>query len=52
MDEIIEILKSIGFGDFKFRQTLFRPLDEIKSIEPVIEGYGKGSFVVVKARKL
>ena len=49
--DIISYLTAAGFRDFDFRQTIFQDLDKIKSIEPVKPGYGKGSFVVVKARK-
>jgi len=44
-------MKKISFRDFRFVQTVFHRLDEIKEIEPVKEGYGEGSFVVVRARK-
>jgi len=50
-DELVEIMKKISFRDFRFVQTVFHRLDEIKEIEPVKEGYGEGSFVVVRARK-
>ncbi len=50
-DELVEVMKKIGFRDFRFVQTVFHRLDEIKEIEPVKEGYGEGSFVVVRARK-
>lgn len=45
-------LKDAGFANLQFSQTLFEGLDEIKKFEPAIPGYGKGSFVVVKAEKL
>jgi len=44
-------MKKAGFSDFAFRQTLFRPLEEIENGEPVQEGYGKGSFVVVRGTR-
>jgi ubiquinone/menaquinone biosynthesis C-methylase UbiE len=50
-EEVIAYLKKTGFTDFHFKQTLFRPLTDIRDIEPVKEGYGEGSFVVVKAIK-
>ena len=49
--QIVAYLKEAGFNDFDFRQTIFRDLSEIKESEPVKEGYGEGSFVVVKAGK-
>jgi len=51
MDEIIFHLEKAGFENFNFTQTIFHNLAEIKDIEPIKEGYGEGSFVVVKAIK-
>jgi hypothetical protein len=31
------------FGEFAFRQTLFRPLIELQEVEPAKEGRGEGS---------
>jgi SAM-dependent methyltransferase len=45
--EILSFLKD--FRHVSALQTIFRPLDSIDSIEPVLEGYGKGSFVVIRA---
>jgi len=50
--EILLMLEENNFGFFEFRQTVFKSLDQIKSLENVEEGYGKGSFVVIKAKKL
>lgn len=47
--ELTEYLGMSGFRDFSFSQTIFRPLSEIDSIEPIKEGYGEGSFVIIKA---
>ena len=44
-------MKNAHLKDFNFRQTLFPPLNELKHIEPVKEGYGEGSFVVVRGFK-
>lgn len=49
--EVIEYLVRTNFRNLQFRQTLFHPLQEAERNELVIEGYGKGSFVVVKAQK-
>jgi SAM-dependent methyltransferase len=49
--EVTNYLKKAGFRDFGFSQTIFRPLKEIMSIEPIKEGYGEGSFVVIRARR-
>lgn len=50
-DEIIEMMKKNGFTGFITYQTIFKPLDEIKEIEEVEEGYGRGGFVVICGRK-
>lgn len=50
-EEILDNLQKAGFKDFRVVQTLFRNLKEINSIEPVKEGYGEGSFVVVRGIK-
>jgi SAM-dependent methyltransferase len=47
--EILSFLK--GFRHVSVLQTIFRPLDSIDSVEPALEGYGKGSFVVIRAVK-
>ena len=51
VDEVVSHLKKAGFKSFNFTQTIFHDLAEIKGIEPVRDGYGEGSFVVVKAVK-
>jgi hypothetical protein len=51
MEEVVFNLKKAGFQDLSFSQTIFHNLDEIKKIEPIKEGYGEGSFVVIKAVK-
>ena len=50
-EELLELLKKVGFKKFEIVQTLFHRLDEIKEVEPVKPGYGEGSFVVIKAVK-
>jgi SAM-dependent methyltransferase len=49
--EIIALLGKAGFHSFSFTQTIFRLLPEITSVEPVKDGYGEGSFVVIRAQK-
>lgn len=49
--DIVSHLEKAGFGSFGFRQTLFQPLDEMAEIDAVREGYGEGSFVVVRGVK-
>jgi len=51
-EEILTLYKKAGFSKFKIVQTVFGKLSEINSIEPVINGYGKGSFVVTNGTKI
>ncbi|SES84127.1 Methyltransferase domain-containing protein [Methanococcoides vulcani] len=51
VEEVVKLLKSSGFDDFYFTQTIFRDLKDIQYLEPVGSGHGKGSFVVVRAVK-
>jgi ubiquinone/menaquinone biosynthesis C-methylase UbiE len=51
VEEVLCYLKKVGFKDFNLTQTIFHDLEEIKDVEPPKEGYGEGSFVVVKATK-
>jgi len=49
--EAIEMLKAQGFRKIVAFQTLFHPLAEIKKIEPVKRGFGKGGFVAIAGTK-
>ena len=49
--EVIQILETTGFIDFSFVQTLLSEHEQIDIAQPVIEGYGDGAFVVVRAKK-
>jgi SAM-dependent methyltransferase len=51
VDEVVLHLKNAGFTRFTFTQTIFHTLREIREVEPVKLGYGKGSFVVIKGEK-
>ena len=51
VDDIIQLLVTGGFADLTFAQTLFSKLEESDLVQPATEGYGDGSFVVVRARK-
>jgi SAM-dependent methyltransferase len=48
---IAENLTDAGFYDFTFVQTIFNDPEKITSKEPVKEGYGEGSFVVISGKK-
>lgn len=52
VDEVVEIMKQSGFEAFAFRQTIFGNLSETDENEPVKDGYGKGSFVVIRGKKI
>ncbi|MDI3316283.1 MAG: methyltransferase domain-containing protein [Bacillota bacterium] len=51
--ELATALRAAGFALDGFRQTLFRPLEELEAPgsppEPVEEGHGRGSFVALRA---
>ena len=49
--EVVHHLKKAGFKNFNFTQTIFHNLAEIRDIEQIKEGYGEGSFVVIRAIK-
>ena len=48
---VMSELSRLGFKDFEFFQTLFHPLDEITKFESPRHGFGKGSFIVIRAIK-
>jgi SAM-dependent methyltransferase len=49
--EVEDHLRRAGFVDLTFRQTIFTPLAKVVTLQPSQPGYGRGSFVVVRARK-
>ncbi len=51
VDKVVSYLKNAGFSNFVFKQTIFKNLKEIKDIEPIQDGFGAGSFVVIRALK-
>ena len=51
VNEIVEHLARAGFVDFAFRQTIFGNPVEMEKADPVKEGHGEGSFVVVRGVK-
>lgn len=50
--ELIDILFECGFREPAIRQTLFKPLHEIETAEKPEEGFGRGSFVVVRTTSI
>ncbi|MFO7792089.1 MAG: class I SAM-dependent methyltransferase [Candidatus Saliniplasma sp.] len=51
VNEGVELLRETGFSNFKYTQTIFDRLDSIDAVEKPKEGYGEGSFVVIKGKK-
>ena len=51
-NEIIKKLEEYGFHEPVIRQTLFKPLSDIKVMERPEEGFSRGSFVVVRTRSI
>jgi hypothetical protein len=50
--EKVELLRATGFDDFVFYQTLTRhPRYSNDAIEDPIEGYDRGDYVAIRARK-
>jgi len=49
--DVVLALEKCGFKNFEFVQTIFHNLEDVKSIEEIKEGFGEGSFVVVRAQK-
>jgi len=50
-DKVVSLMTDARFGNFAFTQTIFRDLKEIDHTEVVKEGYGEGSFVVIRGEK-
>ncbi len=50
-DDVIDTARNAGFGQIDCVQTLFRNIEQMDRADPVKEGKGDGSFVVVRAKK-
>jgi len=48
VQEVVSSMKSAGFKGFDFAQTIFHDLDSLQGAEAVRQGYGEGSFVVLR----
>jgi ubiquinone/menaquinone biosynthesis C-methylase UbiE len=48
--QVLDILKETGFKHPLISQTLFGELDQIKEVQVPREGFGEGSFVVIRAK--
>jgi len=51
VEEVVASLRRIGFEDLSYSQTIFKELSEMRELEPVKDGFGEGSFVVIRAYK-
>jgi len=51
VDEVVGVLKKENFENFEFVQTIFQDLSDVSTTEPIESGHGRGSFVVIKAKK-
>ncbi len=49
--EVSDLLKVVGFNRFNYQQTLFTLPEKVDSVQKSKQGFGKGGFVVVSARK-
>jgi SAM-dependent methyltransferase len=50
--QVLNWLREAGFRQFEVLQTLFTPLNEVIEVQPAKLGFGEGSFVVIKAKKI
>jgi SAM-dependent methyltransferase len=50
-DELLRLLKFVGFSKFDVRQTIFHDLRRMSNTEAIKEGYGEGAFVALAASK-
>jgi SAM-dependent methyltransferase len=48
VNELISILRATGFGYFEYKQTIF---DLVDAKYPVLDGFGRGGFVVINTQK-
>jgi SAM-dependent methyltransferase len=51
-DEVALRLRNAGFCALRTVQTIFRPLADISETEPVKDGCGEGSFVVIRGETI
>lgn len=50
-EEVHNLLRKTGFKIEETYQTVFGKLEEVKQIQKTLKGYGKDSFIVIKAKK-
>jgi ubiquinone/menaquinone biosynthesis C-methylase UbiE len=49
-EDINRLLQESGFDELTWVQTFFSLPEESNEVEPILSGYGKGAFVVVRGR--
>ncbi len=47
VSQVMDVLTAVGFSDFQVCQTLFTNPGDMVRCDPVCEGHGEGSFVVL-----
>jgi ubiquinone/menaquinone biosynthesis C-methylase UbiE len=50
-EKVYEVLNATGFVIENTWQTVFGEIENIKEVQEVLEGHGKGNFIVIIARK-
>jgi len=50
-EEMRELIRGAGFNEPEVYQTIFDSLENIKTVQPVMPGHGKGSYLLFKAFK-
>lgn len=48
--EATNLLKSTGFSDFRYYQTLYQLPARMRSVDKPEKGFGRGGFVVIRAK--
>jgi SAM-dependent methyltransferase len=49
--EVAKLLTGAGFQNLTWVQTISKPLAQIRDVEPIRDGTGRGAFLVVSARR-
>jgi SAM-dependent methyltransferase len=52
VESVAALMRSTGFNQFEYRQTLRQVVALPAQVQTAEEGYGQGLFVVIKARKM
>lgn len=49
--EVVSYMEKAHFRDFRFKQAVFKVGEKLKDVFSVKDGYGEGSFIVVRGHK-